>query len=219
MIGFSLLRIASDGIVSIAIFIFLAWQNIFALILLLFLLSILVFIYDRLFKINIRKYGEKSNKSSIMMLQGVNEGLEGFKEIRILGKEKYFHDSVSKGAEEFALYNVKQQVLSLAPRYLIELSMVFFIVILVSGTLILGGDFKSLVTTVAMFSVAALRLLPSVNMLSGGIVQLRYGKDAVNRLKNDIIWLEGLALEQAKTPNDLGLKRNNFKNLYLNNPI
>ena len=42
----SLLRIASDGIVSIAIFIFLAWQNIFALILLLFLLSILVFIYD-----------------------------------------------------------------------------------------------------------------------------------------------------------------------------
>ena len=213
----SLLRIASDGIVSIAIFIFLAWQNIFALILLLFLLSILVFIYDRLFKINIRKYGEKSNKSSIMMLQGVNEGLEGFKEIRILGKEKYFHDSVSKGAEEFALYNVKQQVLSLAPRYLIELSMVFFIVILVSGTLILGGDFKSLVTTVAMFSVAALRLLPSVNMLSGGIVQLRYGKDAVNRLKNDIIWLEGLALEQAKTPNDLGLKRTNFKNLYLNN--
>jgi len=185
----SLLRIASDGIVGIAIFIVLAWQNIYALILLLFLLTTIVFLYDKLFKINIKKYGEKSNNSSTRMLQGVNEGLEGFKEIRILGKEKYFHQSVSAGAKDFAYYNVKQQVLTLAPRYLLELSMVFFVVLLVSVTLLLDGDFQALVTTVAMFGVAALRLLPSVNMLSGGIVQLRYGRDAVTRLHNDIVWL------------------------------
>jgi len=213
----SLLRMTSDGIVSFAIFIFLAWQNIYALMLLLFILAILVFVYDRLFKINIRMYGEKSNLSSIMMLQGVNEGLEGFKEIRILGKEKYFHDAVSNGARDFALYNVKQQVLSLAPRYLIELAMVFFIVLLVSGTLLLGGDFKTLVTTVALFSVAALRLLPSVNMLSGGIVQLRYGRDAVSRLRNDIVWLNNFSSNINNKNTIVTLKIPEFHSLKLIN--
>jgi ATP-binding cassette, subfamily B, bacterial PglK len=211
----SLLRISSDGIVGIAIFIFLAWQNIYALILLLFLLAIMVFFYDRLFKINIKKYGEKSNKSSTIMLQGVHEGLEGFKEIRILGKENYFHQAVSSGAKDFAFYNVKQQVLSLAPRYLLELSMVFFIVLLVSGTLLLDGDFQKLVTTVAMFSVAALRLLPSVNMLSGGIVHLRYGRDAVTRLHNDIVWLNKFPVAPQNKNIAHSAKSSDFINLSL----
>jgi ABC-type multidrug transport system fused ATPase/permease subunit len=181
-----ILRIASDCIVGIVIISFLAWQSFSALALLISLLSILVFIYDRLFKKNIKKYGERANNASTAMLQGVQEGLEGFKEVRVLGKEDYFYNQVSTNAEQFAFFSVKSQILAITPRYLLELSLIIFIVILVSGTLILGGDFDALVPTVAMFGVAALRLLPSANLISSGLVQLRFSRDAVSRLNKDV---------------------------------
>jgi len=181
-----ILRIISDSIVGIVILSFLAWQSFSALALLVSLLGLMVFIYDRLFKKNIKRYGENANKASTLMLQGVQEGLEGFKEIRILGKEKHFYKQVANSATEFSYYSIKSQILAITPRYLLELSLIIFIVLLVSLTLISGGDFEALIPTVAMFGVAALRLLPSANLLSSGLVQLRFSRDAVSRLYSDV---------------------------------
>ena len=185
-----LLHMASDGVVGIVIFCFLAWKNIYALALLVLLLSLMIFVYDRLIRINVKKYGEKANIASTLMLQGVNEGLEGFKEIRILGKEDFFYEAVSSGATDNAYYSVKSQLLMLTPRYLLELSMIFFLVLLVTGVLLLGGDLQTFLPTVAIFGVAALRLLPSSNVLSSGLVKLRWSRDAVSRLYNDVSRLE-----------------------------
>ena len=181
-----ILRIISDSIVGIVILSFLAWQSFSALALLVSLLGLMVFIYDSLIKKNMKRYGENANKASTLMLQGVQEGLEGFKEIRILGKEKHFYKQVANSATEFSYYSIKSQLLAITPRYLLELSLIIFIVLLVSLTLISGGNFEALIPTVAMFGVAALRLLPSANLLSSGLVQLRFSRDAVSRLYRDV---------------------------------
>jgi ATP-binding cassette, subfamily B, bacterial PglK len=181
-----ILRIISDSIVGIVILSFLAWQSFSALALLVSLLGLMVFIYDSLIKKNMKRYGENANKASTLMLQGVQEGLEGFKEIRILGKEKHFYKQVANSATEFSYYSIKSQLLAITPRYLLELSLIIFIVLLVSLTLISGGNFEALIPTVAMFGVAALRLLPSANLLSSGLVQLRFSRDAVSRLYSDV---------------------------------
>jgi len=181
------LRIISDLIVGLVIIIFLAIQNLEALALLIFLLSFFVFFYDSVFRLNIKKFGEKANKASTLMLKAAQEGLEGFKEIRVLGKEDFFFNQLSLNAQKFAKYSAKSQILALTPKYLLELSLVMFIVILVSGTLFFGtGELKSIIPTLALFGVAALRLLPSANLISTGLVQLRFSRDAVRRLYEDI---------------------------------
>ena len=44
------------------------------------------------------------------MVQGIHEGIEGFKEIRILGREAYFHQLVQRGAQKEAEIGLKNNL-------------------------------------------------------------------------------------------------------------
>ncbi len=81
-----LLRTVSDGMVALFILTLLAFQNIFALTLLVFLLGLMIVLNDVFFRDSLKIYGEKINNASAITIQGVREGMDGLKEIRILGK-------------------------------------------------------------------------------------------------------------------------------------
>ncbi len=191
-----LLRTISDSIVGLFILGFLAWHNTSALITLTTLIGLLIIGYDRIIRHRVAIYGAEANKSATRMVEGIHEGMEGLKEMRILGKERYFGKIVSDNTAKFAFYNIRTQVLTGIPRYLLELIMIMFVVLLVVGTLLLEGDLQELMPTLGVFSVAALRLLPSANMLSTSLVQLRHGHDAVDRLYSDV-----KGFEQSKSEN------------------
>ena len=182
-----LLRILCDGIVALVIISLLAFQNIMAFCILISLLGITVIIYDRLFRDKMKTYGRELNVASTNMVQGINEGIEGFKEIRILGKESYFHGIVSKAAKKLAYVQTQELVVATAPRFLMELLMIIFIVMLILGTLYLGQNLQILIPTIAMFGVAAIRLLPIANMLSGNLVNIRFRRDAISRLSLELL--------------------------------
>ena len=189
------LRTLSDLIVALSLLALLAWQNAPALVLLASLLLALIYGYDRLFRRNLRVYGEHTNRAGIRMVQGIHEGMEGFKEIRILGKEDHFHRMVENGAAQYARYSLLAQLITLAPRYLIEAAMVAFVVVLVFLVLSLGQDIEALVPTLGVFGVAALRLMPAASTFSSSLIQLRYSRDSVARLHQDFAELSGVRLE------------------------
>jgi ATP-binding cassette, subfamily B, bacterial PglK len=205
-----LLRILSEGIVVIAILILLFWVNPMALVVLVSLLSSVVFGYDKIFKNKISSYGKLRNHSTVSMIKNIREGIEGLKEIRILGNEEYFHNAVVHDAENIANFSTKSQYLSIVPRYILELALVLFIVVVIVITIHSGGNLKDLAPTLAVFGAAAMRLLPSASMLSGSLNQLRHGRDAVSRLHRDFIKdIVPLPL--------LGNKGGSFKEFHLNN--
>jgi len=114
------LKTVSDGLVGLAILVMLAWTNGPALGLLVLILGGMVFGYDRLFRKRLRGYGKKLNEAGICMLQGIHEGIEGLKEIRILGKEQKFYQMVHRGAIDSSIYKVKTQLITTAPRFILE---------------------------------------------------------------------------------------------------
>ena len=180
-----LLRTVSDGMVALFILTLLALQNIFALILLVFLLGLMIFLNDVFFRDSLKTYGEKINKASATTIQGVREGMDGLKEIRILGKEQYFYQIVHKNAKKQAFFGTKALTLSMAPKYMLELTMISFVVLFVLTTLLLGNNIDTLLPTLGMFGVASLRLLPAANTLIQSLIQIRYSRDSVSRLYND----------------------------------
>ncbi len=181
-----LLRMISDGIVVFLVIIFLAWQSTTALILLVSLLAIIMFLYDVLFRRKMSNYGEQINRASEATIQGVNEGIEGLKEIRILGKEQYFYQAVSKEANKQAFFATKALVVSMSLRYLLELAMIGFVVSLVLFTILLDGDMDALLPTLSVFGVASLRLFPAANTLMQSLISMRYGRNSVSRLFGDL---------------------------------
>lgn len=208
------LRIVSDGIVAIVILGLLAWQNMSALALLTGLLVVVIYAYDRLFRRNLRHYGEQANDAATAMYQGLHEGIEGLKEIRILGKEQYFYRMVRDGARNYARIYTRAQIITIAPRYLLELTMITFVVMLVMLILFLGHNLQALVPTLGMFGVAAMRLTPSANTLSTSLIHLRYNRDAISRLHQDYGRLSRADLDISPTPEPGA--RDEFRTLSLN---
>ena len=180
------LKTVSNGLVGIAILAVLAWNNGLALGLLIFLLWAIVYGYDKLFRKNIRKYGQLANEAATKMVKGVHEGIEGLKEIRILGKENHFYQMVHTGAKESARYSIRTQIISVAPRYLIEFIMVFFVVTIVFFSLLMGNDLNSLTVTIGMFGFGALRLMPSANIISNSLITFRFNRHSISTVVADL---------------------------------
>jgi ATP-binding cassette, subfamily B, bacterial PglK len=210
-----LLRILSDAIVALVILGLLAWHNGPALVLLLGLLGVIIWGYDRFFRRKVYVYGKNANIANVSMLQGVREGIDGLKEIRILGCERYFHQNVQSGATDYSNYNGRSQVIGVVPRYLLELLMISFIVLLVIGTLFLEKDLQLLIPTLGMFAVASLRLLPSANQLSSSLIQVRSSRNAISHLYTDMRGFEQTEILSPVIRSELTCDI--FRNLKLDN--
>ena len=206
------MKMLSEGLVAIVILLFLAWTNIEAFLILITVLGVAIASYDKVFKANIQFWGERSNTTSTNMVKGISEGIEGLKEIRVLGKESYFYKKVNENVKEYGSHLIKQQLTSSTPRYLLDFIMVLFITLLVLLTIAQGKVLGELLPTLGIFGVAAIRLLPISNSLSSGIVQFRFNRNSVSRLYNDFINLSPV----LEFPKEINKKFNNkFKNLTL----
>lgn len=181
----SFLRLTSESVVVIAILIFLAFNSILALGVLIVLFGFSMFIYDHFFKHRVKGYGENANIQSTKIVKGVHEGIEGLKEIRVLGKESYFHQMVSKGAISYKKSSVNAQTISQAPRYILDLLLMTFVVVFV---LIMGSkkEIEILIPILGLFGVAAMRIAPSINQIISSLSHIRFGRHGVSLLYKDV---------------------------------
>lgn len=210
----NILKLVSEGLVGLAIFALLAWSNGPALGLLVVMLGGLVYGYDSIFRKNIRIYGVRANEAATRAVKGIQEGIEGLKEIRILGKEKYFHQVVHSNSEEAANNQIKSDIISMTPRYLLEFMLIVFVVSLVIGSILIGHDLKTLIPTLGVFGVASLRLMPSANLISTGLMKIRFNRDAISRLSADLQEMEHQELYR-ETHSTSKKSKNTFKDFVI----
>ena len=210
------LGMLSNGIVAVVILLMLAYTNLMAFLLLFSLLGLFLFFYDRLFHKKIRLLGINTNIASIKMVKGIHEGLEGLKEIRVLGNEEYFLNQVKQGATDAGKFSMRSSVIGIIPRYLIELILIMFVVLLVSSSLITGKNLQQLLPTLAIFGLASVRLLPIANIFTNGLIKFRFNRDGVSRLFKDVMYFKGTPIIHKDLSKDQDLDLI-FKELKLEN--
>ena len=182
----SILRIITEVIVGLFIFIYLAFQDPFVLIVLIFILGSFIFFYDLIFRKRIKRYGNLVNIHTTEMLKKINESVHGLKEVRILGNEKYFYDQVMTNAAGLSNTMRMKDFISSVPRYFLELIMIVFIVLIVVIYSFQEKELELVVPILTMFSIAAIRLFPTVNQIVGGISHIRFGRPVVALLYKDL---------------------------------
>lgn len=182
----AMLRIICDGLVLISIILFLSFADIKAFALLTVILIVFAISYDRILRARVKFYGEESNASSIKVLKSVQEALIGLKEIRVLKKEEFFFNSMYESAVKFASVSVKAALANLSPRFLLELIMVSFVVLLVLMSLVEGRSMSELLPLLSMYGVAAIKLAPAATSIISGISKMRFYRDAVALVYNDV---------------------------------
>ncbi len=209
----SYLRLISESVVILFILFILFWTSWESLSLLVVLLGGFLALYSYFFKEKIQAYGVSVNESLVKMVKVINENFEGFKLIRIFGKNQFFYKQLEKSAEIYASVNIKNQMLVTSPRYLLELLIVIFIVLLVLWLNFFSITSNEAVSIISMFSIAAIRLIPSANTLINSINSIRYGRHITDILYHDFIKLEG----RFATRLDQRPKESEFNSLELKN--
>ena len=180
------LKLLSNSIITIAVLIMLMLTSPIVSLLMILFLGTLVVSYSYFLKNRIIESSQLNQKYSENMIKAINEGMHGYKEIRILGKETFFHDKVKENSNNVARVQGNYQTLIMVPRYLLELIIITVLVISVLVSIKSGSDLQLLAPIIALFGVAAIRLLPMMNFYSEGINRLRYSRHYVSLLYNDV---------------------------------
>ena len=208
------LKLASESIIAVAIFILLANENLYIFLSLSVILIGAIFLYDRFFRKLLIDYGLLRNKAMQTQLKAINEGIEGLKEVRILGKENFFHSTVKDNALKYAKYWVTVNLIQTSPRYFLEILLVLFIVTIVLSNLSILNDISTLLPTLAMFGVASVRLLPTSNQIMTCLAQIRNGKNSIYLLYEDLM---AFSDDNIKIESDTNLENESFKSLEMRN--
>ena len=181
------LKLISDVLIGSSILILLMIVDIVMLMELLVILFSVVWAYDRVFRKRLYLYGETINNSSEIILRRLKESFEGFKEIRVLGNEKYFYDIVKKNTVRNAESGLKASLISTMPRYIVELIMLVFIVAVVFLAILFSDHGVDRVTSsIILFGVASVRLIPIFSGVSSGISSIRHHGHSISSLYQDL---------------------------------
>ena len=181
----SVVRIFSEGVVFVAISIFIISIDHIAYFMFASIMIILYWSYNVIFRKRSFVYGKKINDESRSMISTITESLTGFAEIRLKNIEFFFLNRLLKSAKKFSLTSAKFEIINTIPRYLIEVSILFFIVLyLVSFSFYAPKPIDSVLYTLGVLGAASIRIAPSANLILSAINQIRFGRDTLLILKN-----------------------------------
>ncbi|UPM54158.1 ABC transporter ATP-binding protein [Gottfriedia acidiceleris] len=145
-----------------------------------------VFIFFRFFRKKISHLGTEQQIVNAAMIKWVNQGLGASKEVKVSGKEDFFVNAFTAQSQIGARNSRQLGMLNQVPRYFIETIMVTIVLITMLIIVFKGSNTTSLVSTMALFAMAAFRLMPSITRIVGFITAIRYSQPALLTIYDDL---------------------------------
>jgi ABC-type multidrug transport system fused ATPase/permease subunit len=155
------------------------------------------FLFQYAFRVPLQRWGKARQHHQGKLIQHVQQGFGGVKEIKLLGRE-------AEQLAQFEVHNLgsarvvhRQNVLRQMPRLWFELLAISGMAVLVVVMLLKGSSPTSLLSTLGLFSVAGFRLMISSNRVLGAIQSGRYGNSIINTLDEAFRLFESSAKSSA----------------------
>ncbi|MFH5779459.1 ABC transporter ATP-binding protein [Heyndrickxia oleronia] len=181
--GFQLL---TESLVIFCIFVLLLINSFVATIVASILLGGGIFLFNRIFRKKLSELGKKHQLVSGLMIKWVNQGLGASKEVKVSGKEDFFVDAYSKQSQINSNITRYRIMLDQSPRLFIETLLV--LVVLLTLLIIIMQDITTthILSIMALFAMAAFRLMPSINRIIAMITTIRYSIPALQVVYEDL---------------------------------
>lgn len=136
------------------------------------------------------RWGDEGVVANTEMLRIVHHALGGLKETRVIGCEEYFENQLNNQVNRFARVATLFHIFQGLPRIVIESLLLTFVVGLVSVSLLFEQRSQNLISVLAIFAIASIRLLPSASQLMSSMGVLRHYKPTLERLYMDLKEIE-----------------------------
>lgn len=125
------------------------------------------------------------------LYQWVNQSLGGIKEVKILNREDYFVDSYEHYFGKY-VYGLRiNRLIAVLPRYFVEAVCMSSLLLAILVKMFWGqGDITNYISQLAVFAVAAFRLLPAVGKINEHVADILYSYPSLDLIYHDLKQIE-----------------------------
>jgi ABC-type multidrug transport system fused ATPase/permease subunit len=210
-----ILQLISGLVISLSILVLLIFINPILAVIISIVLSVsylLIFYFVR--KI-LSKKGAEQFIINTLRYKYINETFGGIKDIKILGKEKIFLDSITEQSEKSTTNDATSDIINDLPKYLIETISISVIISLIIIMISNGSKIDEFLPVLTVYVFGAYKLLPLFQKIFKAITSIRYNYPIVENIYHDLRELpSGIALTSSE------IERMNFhRNIRLENII
>ena len=173
-------------------------------------------LYFLLVKKKMLNYGYIRQKTNVQKLKLYKEFFLNIRFLLIYKKTKRIFNAIFDNLNKIKNLNTRYTFLQSFPRLLFE-----YLIIIIFGFFVIGYIYsdhllmQNLIPTLALFSAAAFRMLPSINKIIIKLQNLKYAKSAMELISNEINNSNGVK-DNKKNEEQFIFKNLNFKNVFFN---
>jgi ATP-binding cassette subfamily C protein len=195
------LQIATEALVIVGIVTVLALASPATAFIAIIGLGLVMALIYKVLRARMSDWGRRVNQTFERILATVDQILSGIKEIKVQGREDYFHDRFDVVITE----NIKaRQYNSTAlqmPRLILEVVLVGAMLTTLAVFVRSGASLATMIPILGLYGMAAMRLLPSFNRIATNLNHLDFNRAAMADLLKD---LDAFRVTQAAKPVESG---------------
>jgi ABC-type multidrug transport system fused ATPase/permease subunit len=137
----------------------------------------------------ITRLGEIQVKANRERFHVVQEVFGAIKDIKLAGLEKESVARYEDPSKKFANGEAKAQIVSLLPRYILELLTFGGMVLVLLYTMRNSGSVQGALPVMSVYALASLKLMPALQQIYAQITRMRFASPALKVLHDDIATL------------------------------
>ncbi|MEO6023725.1 MAG: ABC transporter ATP-binding protein, partial [Burkholderiales bacterium] len=172
------MTLLTEALVLLAILAVLLWMAPVPTLIAAVILGGLTKLFYRLVRNRIRRYGLSQQQQNAERIKWIKQGLGSIKEVKVLHCEQFFIDRFRRHEEYFSHAARYAMILNQTPRLFIETIAFAALFLGVGMALMIGQDRAAVLPVLALFAVAAVRLLPSLNRILLSVTRMNYYRPA-----------------------------------------
>ena len=181
-----ILVIASDVLVTVGLFALLVTLQPIGTIATVSVFGVAAVSFRKFTNSRIKIWGQAQNYHKGMILQHLQQGFGGIKDVKILGAESHFVSQYRANVEGKSRVDQRFAIAQALPRFGLETLTIMGLAILVSTMVALGTDLTDVLPVVGLFAAASFRLLPAVNRLINNLQLLSLSRPQVVDIFSDL---------------------------------
>jgi ATP-binding cassette subfamily C protein len=135
------------------------------------------------------RFGRGKHNLAAATLLSLQQALGGVKELKVLGRERYFSDEYAALQREALLLKYAGATLNNVPSVAVQTALVCVALGLVAALTVAGKTGVQSLPIAALFGYAGLRMLPMANNIVSTMTHIRSSRPAVDELYGDLLVL------------------------------
>jgi ABC-type multidrug transport system fused ATPase/permease subunit len=143
------------------------------------------FAVHRALRRRIAASGEEIHALNTRSAESTLHALAGIKEVKVLGREEFFHAGFAAARDALGRVEAQYGVLQGLPRLMLELATVFAVLGL-AGALAVQGKAMAIAPVLGLYAAAAFRLLPAANRVLMAFQTIRFSEAGLHKVAEDL---------------------------------